>query len=237
MQLLQGKKAIITGGARGVGKATAIALAKEGVEVGLIARTEKELKKAADLIIDFGGKASYVIADLSDCNAATKAVQELQQKLGEIDILINNAAIAAFGSTVDMETSKWEEIIRVNLFGVYYVTKAVLPQMIERESGDIVTIASSAGLRANGNAGAYSASKFAVIGFMEALMNEVRKYNIRVSTLAPSTMATDMAESLGIIQNKETVMQPEDLAQFIVHQLMLDKRVFVKSASLWGTNP
>ena len=237
METLKGKKAIITGGARGVGKATAIALAKEGVEVGLIAHTQDALQEVVDSINNSGGKACYLVADLSDYEVATRVVEQLQKQLGKVDILINNAGIASFGSTVEMEVDKWEEIIRVNLFGVYYVTKALLPQMMENRSGDIVTVASSAGLRANGNAGAYSASKFAVIGFMEALMNEVRKYNIRVSTLAPSTMATDMAESLGIIHNKETIMQPEDLAQFIVHQLQLDKRVFVKSASLWATNP
>ncbi len=237
MESLQGKKAIITGGNRGVGKATAIALSKEGVEVGLIARSEDALQEVTNTINESGGKAYYIVADVSDFAAAAKAVETLQQRLGKIDILINNAAILALGSTIEMDTSKWEEIIRINLFGVYYITKVVLPQMIENKDGDIITISSSAGLRANANAGAYSASKFAVIGFMEALINEVRQYNIRVSTLTPSTMATDMAESLGIVQNSETVMQPEDLAQFIVHQLQLNKRVFVKSASVWATNP
>lgn len=237
MEFLTGKKAIITGGARGVGKATALALAKEGVEVGLIARTTKALADVCNAIVAEGGKAYYVAADLSDYEAATAAVKELQEKMGNIDILINNAAIAEMGSVVDMDHAKWEEIIRVNLFGTYYVTKALLPQMIEQKGGDIVTVASTAGTRANANASAYSASKFAVIGFMESLMYEVRQHNIRVNTIAPSTIATDMADGLGIINNRDSIMQPEDLAQFIVHGLQLNKRIFVKSATLWATNP
>ncbi len=237
MESLTGKKAIITGGARGVGKATALALAKEGVEVGLIARTTESLAAVCDTIQAAGGKAYYAAADVSDYKAATAAVNELQNQMGKIDILVNNAAIAEMGSVIDMDHNKWEDIIRVNLFGVYYVTKALLPQLIEQKSGDIVTVASTAGTRANANASAYSASKFAVIGFMESLMYEVRQHNIRVHTIAPSTIATDMADGLGIVSNRDSIMQPEDLAQFIVHELQLNKRIFVKSATLWATNP
>ena len=237
MQSLQGKKAIITGGARGVGKATAIALAKEGVEVGLIARTETALQSVADEINNTGGTAYYAVADVSDYNAATVAVKQLQHQLGKVDILINNAAITTYGSTVEMDPLIWENIIRVNLFGVYYITKAALPQMIENRGGDIITMSSSAAFRAKAEDGAYSASKSAVISFMEAVMNEVRQYDIRVSILAPTTIATDMAKNLGIINNIDRIVQPEDVAEFIVHQLKLPNRVFVKSVSLWGTNP
>ena len=236
MQSLKGKKAIITGAGKGVGKAIAIALAKEGVELGLVARTMTNLPATVTEISKYGVVHSAV-ADVSNCDEIVKAIQYLQRQLGRVDILINNAGIASMGSTLDMDTAEWEKIFRVNVFGVYYVTKAILPHMIENKAGDIITVASSAGLRANANAGAYSASKFAVIGFMESLMGEVRKHNIRVSTLMPSTIATDMSEELGIVKNGENIMQPEDLAEFVVHELKLDSRVFVKSASLWGTNP
>ncbi len=236
MQSLKGKKAIITGAGRGVGKAIAMALAKEGVELGLIARTTANLPETVKEISKYGVVHSAV-ADVSDCDAIMSAIQYLQQQLGTVNILINNAGIASLGSTLEMDTAEWENIFRVNVFGVYYVTKTLLPHMIKNNAGDIITVASSAGLRANANAGAYSSSKFAVIGFMEALMGEVRKHNIRVSTLMPSTMATDMTDDLGISKSGENIMQPEDLAEFVVHELKLDSRVFVKSASLWGTNP
>lgn len=237
MQSLQGKKAIITGAGRGVGKAIAIALSKEGVEVGLIARTEANMTETANEIKRSGEIAYSAVADVSNYDAVAEAVRHLQQQLGKVDILINNAGIASMGSTADMSVDEWEHIFRVNVFGVYYVTKTILPSMIENRGGDIITISSSAGVRANANAGAYSASKFAVTGFMESLMGEVRKHNIRVSTLMPSTIATDMAAGLGIVKDGERIMQPEDIAEFVVHQLKLDNRLFVKSASLWGTNP
>ncbi len=237
MELIAGKKALVTGGARGVGKATALALAKEGVAVALIARTESALQEVVNEIQDAGGTATYRVADVADNAAVTQAVNNLQQEWGDIDILVNNAAVAEWGSVIEMEPVKWEEIIRINLFGVYYMTKALLPRMVERRSGDIVTVASTAGLRANANASAYSASKFGVIGFMESLMYEVRKHNIRVHTIVPSTIATDMAEGLGFSGNKDSILQPGDLAQLIVHQLQLDKRVFVKTATIWATNP
>lgn len=237
MQSLKGKKAIITGAGRGVGKAIAIALSKEGVEVGLIARTNTNITEIANVINNTGGVAFPEVADVSNYDDVTSAIQRLQQQLNKVDILINNAGVASMGSTVDMSVEDWEHIFRVNVFGVYYVTKAILPSMIQNNGGDIITIASSAGLRANANAGAYSASKFAVVGFMESLMGEVRKHNVRVSTLMPSTIATDMAAGLGIVKDGERIMQPEDMAEFVVHQLKLDNRVFVKSASLWGTNP
>ncbi|OZA55513.1 MAG: 3-oxoacyl-ACP reductase, partial [Sphingobacteriales bacterium 39-40-5] len=137
-----------------------------------------------------------------------------------------------------LEPSEWEDQIKVNLFGVYYVTRAVLPQMIERQTGDIVNISSSAGLKGSPLTSAYSASKFGVMGLSDSLMQEVRKHNIRVTALNPSTVVTDLAISANLINNNEDrVMHPEDFAELIVAQLKLNRRVFVKDASIWSTNP
>jgi 3-oxoacyl-[acyl-carrier protein] reductase len=122
--------------------------------------------------------------------------------------------------------------------GVYNVTRAVLPDMIERKSGDIVNISSSAGQKGAPVTSAYSASKFAVLGLTESLMLEVRKHNIRVTALTPSTVATDLAKETNLISgNPENVMHPEDLAELLVTGLKLNPRVFVKTAGLWSTNP
>src|SRR5699024_4670110 len=126
----------------------------------------------------------------------------------------------------------------VNLKGVYYTTRAVLPEMIERQTGDIINISSTAGERGGPVTSAYSASKFVVIGLSESLMQEVRKHNIRVSTMTPSTVATEMAAELNLTDgNPEKVMQPEDLAELIVTQLTLHPRVVLKHAGLWSNNP
>ena len=122
--------------------------------------------------------------------------------------------------------------------GVYYATRAVLPQMIERQTGDIINISSTAGQRGAAGTSAYSASKFAVMGLTESLMQEVRKHNIRVSALTPSTIATELAVSNKLTDgNPEKVAQPEDLAELIIAQLKLNRRVFIKEAGMWSTNP
>jgi 3-oxoacyl-[acyl-carrier protein] reductase len=158
--------------------------------------------------------------------------------LGEIDILVNNAGTASFGKFLELTPEEWEHIIRVNLLGVYYITRAVLPEMIERQTGDIINISSTAGQRGAALTSAYSASKFGLIGLSESLMQEVRKYNIRVTTLTPSTVATDLAKELKLTDgNPEKVMQPSDFAELIISQLKLNRRVFVKEAGLWSTNP
>lgn len=238
MESLKGKKALITGGGKGIGRAVAIALAKEGVDIALMGRTAASLEAVAKEVEALGVKVTYAIADVGDMNAVNAAVQQLTNILPDIDILINNAGIASFGGFMDLEPAEWENIVRVNLLGVYYVTRAILPGMIERKSGDIINVSSTAGQRGAPLTSAYSASKFGLLGLTESLMLEVRKHNIRVSALTPSTIATDMAIELKLTDgNPEKVMQAEDLAEFVVAQLKLNRRVLVKSAGLWSTNP
>ncbi|MBM6998211.1 putative oxidoreductase [compost metagenome] len=238
-QSLQGKVAIITGAARGIGKATAVALAKEGVNVGLIARTESTLKEVAAELQGLGVKVAYAAADIASKEQVEQAVETLKNELGPADILINNAGIATFGTVLEMDPAEWKGIIDTNVLGTYYVTRAVLPQLVEKNSGDIINISSTNGLNGAATSSAYSASKFAVIGFTESLAQEVRRNNIRVSALTPSTVATDLALELNLIKdnNDSKFVQPEDLAEFIVSQLKLSQRVYVKTASFIATNP
>lgn len=238
MESLQGKNALITGAGKGIGRALAIALAHEGVNVGLVARTAADLQKVAEELKAYKVKTVVATADVADIDAVNAAVAKVKDELGSIDILINNAGISSFGSFMELEPARWEQIVKVNLFGPYYVTRAVLPGMIESKTGDIVNISSTAGKSGNAVTSAYSASKFALIGMSESLMQEVRKHNIRVTTLTPSTVATDMAKDLKLTDgNPDRVMQAEDFAELIVSQLKLNRRVFVKEASLWSTNP
>lgn len=238
MESLKGKNAIITGAGKGIGKAIAIALAQEGVNVGLLARTLSDLESLAEEVKLMGVKVSIATVDVADIDAVNAAVLKVKNEIGTIDILINNAGVASFGKFLELEPSRWEEIVKVNLFGAYYTARAVLPEMIEKQSGDIINISSTAGKNGAAVTSAYSASKFALIGMSESLMQEVRKHNIRVSTLLPSTVASDMAIDLKLTDgNPEKVMQPEDLAELIIAQLKLNRRVFVKESGLWSTNP
>lgn len=238
-QSLKGKVAIVTGAARGIGKATAIALAKEGVNVGLIARNEAALKDVAAELEGFGVKAAYATSDVSIKEQVEAAVEALRSELGSADILINNAGIATFGTVLEMDPEEWKRIIDTNLLGTYYVTRAVLPQLIEKNSGDIINISSTSGLAGAATSSAYSASKFAVIGLTESLAQEVRRNNIRVTALNPSTVATDLALDLNLIKenNDSKFMQADDIAEVIVNQLKLNPRIYVKTASFIATNP
>jgi 3-oxoacyl-[acyl-carrier protein] reductase len=238
MNDLKNKNALITGAGKGIGKAVAIALAKEGVNVILIARTQEEIDSVAAKARSLRVKALAIAADVADINSVNAAVEKALAEFKTIDILINNAGIAAFGKFLELEPTDWERIIQVNLMGVYYVTRAVIPNMIERQTGDIINISSTAGLSGNALTSAYSASKFALLGLTESLMQEMRKHNIRVTALTPSTVATDMAKELKLTDgNPEKVMQSEDIAELIIAQLKLNRRVFIKSSSIWSTNP
>ena len=238
MQQLTNKIALVTGAGKGIGKAIAIALAAEGVNVGLIARTEKDVKAVADEIVAKGVKASYATADVSNRTELEAAIQKITNELGPIDILINNAGTGTFGKFLELEPAAWEQQVKVNLFGVYYATRAVLPSMIERKSGDIVNISSTAGKSGAAGTSAYSASKFGVFGLSESLMHEVRKHNIRVTAMAPSTVVTDLANSANLVTgDPERVMHPEDFAELIIAQLKLHPRIFVKDSSVFSTNP
>ncbi|WBL17187.1 3-ketoacyl-ACP reductase [Sutcliffiella sp. NC1] len=237
-QSLQGKTALVTGAGKGIGKATAIALAKEGVNVALLARTEEDLKVVASEIESYGVKVAYATADVSSLEQVEDAVKSVTDKLGSFDILINNAGIGKFGGFLELSPEEWKSMIDINLMGVYYVTRAVFPQLIEKSGGDIINISSTAGQKGAPVTSAYSASKFGLLGLTESLALEVRKHNIRVTALTPSTVATELAFKENLTDgNPEKVMQPEDLAEYIVAQLKLHPRIFIKSAGLWSTNP
>ncbi|BFH66754.1 MAG: 3-ketoacyl-ACP reductase [Paenibacillus dendritiformis] len=236
---LANKTALITGAGKGIGKALAVALAKEGAHLGLIARTQSDLEALkAELAGQYDVKVAIAAADVGVQAEAEQAVASIQEQLGAIHIVINNAGIASFGTLADMPVEEWERIIRVNLMGTYYVTRAVLPGLIAQNEGSIINISSTAGERGFATGSAYNASKFAVMGLTEALMQEVRKHNIRVTALTPSTVNTELAVNAGLkIGDEDRMMQPEDVAELALAALKLPQRVFVKTAGIWTTNP
>ncbi|MBJ2127063.1 3-ketoacyl-ACP reductase [Flavobacterium sp. IB48] len=235
---LKNKNAFITGAGKGIGKAVAIALAKEGVNLILVSRTKSDIDQLAEETSKLGVKTLALVADVSDINSINATAEKAIAEFKSIDILINSAGIASFGKFLELEPEAWERIIQVNLMGTYYTTRAIIPNMIERQTGDIINISSTAGLNGNALTSAYSASKFAVLGLTDSLMQEMRKHNIRVTALTPSTVATDMAKDLNLTDgNPEKVMQSEDMADLIIAQLKLNRRVFIKNSSIWSTNP
>jgi 3-oxoacyl-[acyl-carrier protein] reductase len=235
---LKGKNALITGGGRGLGKAVAIALANEGVNVGITGRNEEHLKSTVAELEKLGVKAVYSVFNVEEMAQVEQGVASIASQLGGIDILINNAGVGDFGSFEDMPVETWEKVMKVNLFGVYYVAKATLPYLKQNKEGDIVNVASTAGLKGGPNMSAYCASKAAVISLSQSLMAELRKFNIRVITLTPSTIATDMSiEGKLTDGNPEKVLQPEDFAEWVRDILKMNRRAMIASASIFSTNP
>ncbi len=235
---LHGKNAIITGGNRGLGKAIALALAEEGVNIGITGRNENQLKETATEIEAKGVKVAYAIFSVDNEDQVTSGIQQLVAQLGSIDILINNAGIGDFGKINDMSSDTWKQVIDTNLFGVYYAAKAAYPFLKEKGMGDIVNIASTAGLKGAPGMSAYCASKAAVISLSQSMMAEWRKDNIRVITLTPSTIATDMSINSGLTDgNPDKVLQPEDFAEWVRDILKMNRRALIANGSIFSTNP
>ncbi len=236
MQNLSGKKALITGASRGIGRATALALAAEGVHLGLTATSEKSLEGIKKELEEKKAVFAAVAADVSSEEEASSAVKSLEEELGTFDIVINNAGVGTRGDFMDIPAEEWQRVFQTNVMGIVHITQAALPGMIEKNKGDIINISSMSGLKGTKGSSAYSASKFAVIGMSESLMQEVRQHNIRVSVLTPSLVETEMTRD-GMERRPDKFTQPEDLAEFMTSQLKLEQRTFVKTAALWGTNP
>lgn len=235
---LSGKKALVTGGGRGLGKAVAIELANEGVDVVITGRNEENLKQTVSELTAIGVKADYVIFSVDSEAEVIAGVNEAAEKIGGIDILINNAGIGNFGSIEEMESATWEQVIQTNLFGTYYTSKAALPFLKANGEGDIVNVASTAGLKGGPNMSAYCASKAAVISLSQSMMAEWRKLNIRVITLTPSTIASDMSIQGGLTDgNPDKVLQPEDFAQWVRDMLKMNRRALIANGSIFSTNP
>ncbi|MFC6268610.1 3-ketoacyl-ACP reductase [Frigoriflavimonas asaccharolytica] len=235
---IKGKNAIVTGGGRGLGKAVALILAKEGVNVGITGRNVENLKSTVEELKSLGVNAAYAAFDVAIEAEVQKGIADLAKELDGVDILINNAGIGNFGSIEEMPSKTWEEIMQINLFGVYYAAKAVYPFLKEKGAGDIVNVASTAGLKGGPNMSAYAASKAAVVSLSQSMMAEWRKENIRVITLTPSTIASDMSIDGGLTDgNPETVLQPEDFAEWVRDILKMNRRALIANASIFSTNP
>jgi len=239
-QELTGRTALVTGAGKGIGRAVAHALVRAGANVGLVARTGADLERvAAELRAAHpGARVTTAAADVADRAAVEAAAARAAAELGDVDILVNNAGVAEFGTVLDMEPAAWERMFRVNVLGTLHATRAVLPGMIARRRGDVVNVASTAGEKGAATTAAYAASKAAVLRLTESLAAEVRKHDVRVTALLPSTVNTELAASVGLkIGPAERMMQAEDVAELVMGVLRLPPRVFVRDVAVLTTNP
>lgn len=238
MTELKGKKAIVTGGGRGLGKAVALALASAGVHVGVSGQNEANLKSTVEELRQYGVEASYAVFNIAEATTVNQGVEALAASLGGIDILINNAGVGQFGKILDMSAADFHKVFDINFFGVYHVARAAYPYLKSSGQGDVINVASTAGLKGGAGMSAYAASKAAVISLSQSMMAEWRKDDIRVVTLTPSTIATDMSIQGGLTDgNPEKVLQPEDFAQWVLDILKMNRRALIANGSIFSTNP
>ena len=194
---LRERVAVVTGSGRGIGKAAALTLAREGASVAVATRTPEHADRTASEIRDAGGTALPVPLDVSDRESVEQMRNRVLERFGRVDILVNVAGLSTLTPLEDLEEDEWDRVLAVNLKGVYLCARAVLPAMMEQRYGRIVSVASIAGRygRAQMSA-AYSASKAGVLGFTRSVAKRYGEYGITANAIAPGTIVTDMNRDL-----------------------------------------
>ncbi|NBD32699.1 MAG: 3-oxoacyl-[acyl-carrier-protein] reductase [Cyanobacteria bacterium] len=196
-QHLSGKVAIVTGASRGIGRAIAIALASEGAKVVVnYSRSDKAANEVVKAILDQGGEAIAVQADVSDAEQVQNLIKETRNQYGSIDVLVNNAGITRDTLLLRMKQEDWQAVMDLNLTGVFLCTQAVSKLMVKQRQGRIINIASVAGQMGNPGQANYSAAKAGVIGFTKTMAKELASRNITVNAVAPGFIATEMTSNL-----------------------------------------
>lgn len=207
---LKDNVAIVTGASHGIGLATCKALLAEGVKVAGWSRSRPDIKE---------GNFHFYQVDITDEQAVKEAYEQLNNDLGEVSILINNAGQGYVGAIEEMETKDWEYLFDLNVHGLFYITKLIVPAMKKQQEGHIINIASGAGTNGIANMVAYCGTKHAVVGISHALHNELRNDGIKVTCLSPGSVATHFNEAMGKESSGKNAMMPEDIAASIVHAL------------------
>ena len=234
---LKGSTALVTGAGRGIGRAIALSLAKEGAEIVLTARSVAELDRVKKEIESIGGKALIIPADLTNDSQIGKMFEEFSSKYSRLDILVNNAGIGVFAPVRSMAVADFDQMWNLNMRAVMVVAQYALKFMEAQKSGAIVNVSSLAGRNAFIGGAGYAATKWALIGFSRSLMLEVRERNIRVITICPGSVDTSFSPTPKEPSRSEKILHPQDVADTILSALMLPDRAMVSEIDIRPTNP
>jgi 3-oxoacyl-[acyl-carrier protein] reductase len=230
---LAGNTALITGASRGIGLAIARKLAQLGARLSLCARDAARLESAGADLRHNGFEILTMVADVTRPNEIQNLVDRTHRELGPIDILINNAGIGRFGPAHQMNEADWDAVLDTNLKSVFLVTRAVVPEMIERKRGHVVNISSLAGKNAFAGGGIYCASKWGLMGLTACMAEDLRAHNIRVSAVCPGSVATDFSPHTG--RDTSKLLQPEDVAHAVVTLVTQAPQSFISEIDLRPT--
>lgn len=225
---LKQKVVIVTGASRGLGKAIALALAKEGASLALIARTKTELESITDSAKALGAKAMVISADLRKPEEITNAIQQVLESFGTIDVLINNAGFSPqLRPVIETRLEDWDHVMELNARAPFLLSKACLPVMLQKKSGHIINIVTAAVELSIATISSYRASKAALLAFAQCMREEVKAHGVRVTNILPEPMDTPMRWEVMPEYPKDQVIAPAEVVKAILYVLQHDGGSFV----------
>jgi NAD(P)-dependent dehydrogenase (short-subunit alcohol dehydrogenase family) len=234
---LKGKTAVVTGGSKGIGRSIAELLIKANVNVSISARNEDEIRRAVAELNEVGtGRAAGFVCDVRDEAQVRSYFAQTIEHFGGVDILVNNAGIGLFGAVESINPEDFRAVIETNVCGVFYCCHEAIPLMKQRGGGYIINVSSLAGTNAHPRMAAYNASKFGLNGFSEALMQEVRHDNIKVSYIMPGSVNTEFGGDEPS-DEKSWQLQPEDVAKTVMDLLSYPDRALASRIELRPSRP
>jgi NAD(P)-dependent dehydrogenase (short-subunit alcohol dehydrogenase family) len=232
---LQNRIAVVTGGTKGIGRAISEELLKAGAKVFITARNEREVRQTITDLSQFG-QIEGEICDVRSFEQVSMILDEAERKFGGVDILVNNAGVGIFKAVEELQPEEFQTVLETNLFGVFYACHAAIPKMRRRGGGYIINISSLAGANAHPKMSAYNASKFGLNGFSEAMMQEVRQDNIKVSYVMPGSVNTEFGGE-EVTSDKAWQLHPADVAQVVINLLQMEARALPSRVELRPSKP
>lgn len=236
---INNKVAIITGASKGIGRATAIRLAKAGGHLAISARSQELLMETAAEIRGLGQKVMVCTGDMRLESEIQKFIQEAVEAYNRIDILINNAGVGYFSPVADLSTEQWDDMFSLNVRATFIATRQALPFLRQAGESVVVNVVSLAGKNAFIGGSGYAASKHALLGFSRCLMLEERKFGVRVLAICPGSVDTHFfdAQKDLLNPNLSTALKPEDIAESIIHMIRLPQRAMLSELDIRPSNP
>ncbi|PPJ64884.1 SDR family oxidoreductase [Cuspidothrix issatschenkoi] len=234
MSFEQKRRALITGASSGIGKATALAFAKAGIDIALVGRSQNNLDFVSKAAREFGVEAKAFCVDLAEVAEVKAKIQAIAHEFGNIDILINNAGIGYTGNLSDTPLEDWQQVINVNLTSVFQCMMGILPGMRQQGQGTIINIASIAAKQAFAGWGAYCVSKAGLLSLSQTLAQEERANGIRVMAICPGSVNTEIWDTPTVKANfdRSQMLTPEIVAQTILHTVLLPQQAVIEELTI-----
>lgn len=236
MDSLEKRSALVTGGSKGIGYSVAESLVRAGMNVAITARNEAEVEEAARRLGEIGTGSTIAIAcDARDFEQQRSAADQAESAFGGIDVVVANAGVGRNAPVDELSIEDWHAVVDTNLTGVFYTVKATV-EMLKRSGGYLITIASLAGTNFFEGGSAYNASKFGLVGFTQAVMLDLRRHGVKVSTIMPGSVATHFGGSAPS-PDEAWKIQPEDIGEMVVYLLRVPERTLPSKIEVRPSRP